>query len=684
MKAEGSPRALETRSTAARAHLLRHIPAAAFFVILASIWTLPLAQHLSTHLLGRLAGDNVDFLWNFWWMRTAVESQLNFFHTRYLFVPIGADLTLHTNTALQAFIGATVFRPFPIVAALNLSILAALSLNGFCAYLLAWRITSDRGASAIAGVVYGFSPYISAHLHGHFNLTTAWTMPLVAIAASEAAKPSARWAVVAGLVLGITAYIDYYYLVYGFALAVCIVVLATLDWSIAWNRPTTATRRLSRVVAVLVLVDLAAIAAIVVSGGFSVQIGSQRLSAHDPFNLLQVFWILIILWLWLQRRPRVVALRHAQRPQTRVARTIMIVTGSLLVVAAPLVWGGVRLLSHGGYVTQRYFWRSAPKGIDVATLVLGNPFHGLWGDAVQRAYGTMGIDMIESTGWLGIAPVVLAAWALRQSAHRPLGDSIARFVRSWAVLGLLFFVWALGPHLMAFGVNTGMILPQALLRYVPFVANARIPSRAIVVSYLALSVLTAVAAADWRRRFRHGHLALLTIGALVMADYIAAPFEIVAMDRPPIYEMLRDRPEPGAVCELPLGIRDGFGGRGMFDDRVLFYQTIHQRPMTGGFVARLSPAVAAVYENDPLLAALLSLSETRSGIAPTRSLPNRQRAADSLMRNGITFVVLNRRTAPVGLVAYVERVLPLTLLSQDDGRVLYLVSPRGVVSDTVQ
>ena len=259
-----------------------------------------------------------------------------------------------------------------------------------------------------------------------------------------------------------------------------------------------------------------------------------------------------------------------------------------------------------------------------------------------------------------------------------------RLVHRWAVLGLLFFVWALGPHLMAFGVNTGMILPQALLRYVPLVANARIPSRAIVVSYLALSVLTAVAAADCRRRLRHGHLALLTIGALVMADYIAAPFDVVAMDRPPIYEMLRDRPEPGAVCELPLGIRDGFGGRGMFDDRVLFYQTIHQRPIAGGFIARLSPAVAAMYENDPLLAALLSLSDTRTAITPTRSLPNRQRAADSLVRNGITFIVLNRRTAPVGLVTYVERVLPLTLLSQDDGRVLYLVSPRGVVSDTMR
>ena len=72
-------------------------------------------------------------------MRTALASGMNVFYTPYSFVPAGADFTLHTHSALPAFLGATVLGPLPLVAAQNLAILSALFLNGFCAYLLAWR-----------------------------------------------------------------------------------------------------------------------------------------------------------------------------------------------------------------------------------------------------------------------------------------------------------------------------------------------------------------------------------------------------------------------------------------------------------------------------------------------------------------------------------------------------------------
>jgi hypothetical protein len=154
---------------------------------------------------------------------------------------------------------------------------------------------------------------------------------------------------------------------------------------------------------------------------------------------------------------------------------------------------------------------------------------------------------------------------------------------------LVFFVWALGPHLTVFGVNTGMTLPQAFLRYVPIVANARIPGRAMVMVYLALSVLSAIAISK-RHDSRRPVLVLSLAAVILIADFLPAPFPLVAMDHPAIYEVLRQRREAGAVCELPLGIRDGLGERGAFDDRVLFYQTIHQR-LVGGFVARLPHAV---------------------------------------------------------------------------------------------
>jgi hypothetical protein len=666
--------------------LLRHVAAAGVFATMAVVWSFPLVRHLPTHLPGPGPGDNVDFLWNFWWMRTALASGLNFLHTTYLFVPTGADLTLHTHTALPAFLGATVLGGLSVVAAQNLAILTALFLNGFCAYLLAWRVTRDHGAAMIGGLVFGGSPYIAAHLNGHFNLTTAWTIPLFAIAWSEAIRESTtRWAVLAGLLLGATAYVDYYYVVYEFALALCLVAGAAREWSVTSLGPSPRSRRLTKAAAVLILVDVAVLAAITVTGGFNARIGPMRIHASDTFNPLQAFWILIALAVWLQLRPRVATRRRETYVPARLARVVLVTTGVFVIAAAPLVWNGVGLLLRGEYVTQRIFWRSAPKGIDLATLVLGNPFHPVWGDWVQRVYRELSIDLMESTGWLGVAPILLAAWTLRRRAghafvHGTRADLSDRTVqahhsvRQWVVIGLVFFVWALGPHLMVFGINTGMILPQALLHYVPIIANARIPGRAIVVVYLALAVLGAITAAEWRGGSRHGLLILVLVWLVVAADYLPAPFPLTALDRPEIYETLRDRREHGAVCELPLGIRDGFGEHGSFDDRVLFYQTIHRRPLVGGFVARLPRAVTAAYDADPLLAGLLRLSEREGPVDAARPLPNRRLAVDRLREIGIAFVLLNRSAASPALTEYVENVLPLTRIAQEGERSLYLVS----------
>src|SRR5438270_1368922 len=149
--------------------MTRHLAVAAGFLAIAMVWSLPLSLHFSTHLPGEAFGDNAVFLWDFWWMRTALASTGGFFHTPYLFAPAGVDLTLHTHIALPAFVGATVLHGLPLVVALNVTTLAALALNGFCAYLLAWRLTHERFASVVAGIIFGCSPYVAAHLNGHFN-----------------------------------------------------------------------------------------------------------------------------------------------------------------------------------------------------------------------------------------------------------------------------------------------------------------------------------------------------------------------------------------------------------------------------------------------------------------------------------------------------------------------------------
>ena len=51
-----------------------HAGALIVFVVLALASSYPLPFHLGTHIPGDASGDAATFVWNGWWMRTALES----------------------------------------------------------------------------------------------------------------------------------------------------------------------------------------------------------------------------------------------------------------------------------------------------------------------------------------------------------------------------------------------------------------------------------------------------------------------------------------------------------------------------------------------------------------------------------------------------------------------------------
>jgi len=628
----------------------------------AVVWTLPLAFHLSTHLPGTGLGDNASFLWNFWWMREALAHQRPFFETTYLFAPLGADLTLHTHTAFPALVGATALGRAPLVAALNATILLSVALNGFCAYLLAWRLTRDRVAAIGAGFVFGCSPFIAAHLAGHFNLVTAWTIPLFAIACLDAVEGSLESALFAGAILALTAYVDYYFLLFQLAFAGCLYVWRPRSWALSL-RPS---QRRSREWALIVVgsfaaLDAAIIGWIVLVGGFSWRLGSITIGMHELFNPVQILGILAALAAVAYARPSIQ--RDLDRLSLRRARIglIVLLTASGLLVS-PVAWRLARVIMNGEYVSQQYFWRSSPPGIDLATLVLGNPFHAWWGEWVQGAYARLGIDLVESTGWLGVIPLALAVYAFRSPlrAHP--------HVRFWTIVFALFFVWALGSHLLVAGRNTALLLPAALRQFVPVLSNARMPGRAMVMAYLAIAMLAAFGLAELRRQ--HSRVVAGGAVALIAFEFWTAPCPVAAVACPSIYETLRARPEQGALAELPLGIGDGFGNVTRFDNRaMLACQPVHGRPLVGGFMARLSPRVLAAYRADPLLSEWMRLS----GAGEISAVPTPPPLlADRLHADRIAFILLDQRAASESLRQSVDS-LPVTRIAADDRRVLYVV-----------
>jgi hypothetical protein len=350
----------------------------------------------------------------------------------------------------------------------------------------------------------------------------------------------------------------------------------------------------------------------------------------------------------------------AARPAWRRASGIALVLAAVFVAGtAPLLWQAAELVARGEYVTPEYGWRSIPHGVDLLAPLFGHPRHPLWRAISIRAYGATGQSYVEVIGWFGIVTLLLLA------ATRDAADAATRSrdeLRLWRIVAVVFAIWALGPFLTIGGFDTGLKLPAILLRYVPFVANARMPGRAIVVLFMAVGVMLAIQLGAATGRMRSPTLQWLAI-ALIVFEFWDAPIPTTKLDRPAVYEALAAA-EPGAVCEVPLGIGDGLtAGIGSQDRRVLFYATLHEHPLVGGYIGRMPADAADRYQRTPIAGALLALSD--GAALPASPDVN---TAQSPCR----YLVVHRAATPTDLVSYVQLLAPQRIASDSD-RDLYRI-----------
>jgi hypothetical protein len=633
-----------------------HLAPLALFGALAIGWTWPLAFHLRDAVAGG-PGDNYSFIWNLWWMRHVLATPgLDYFHTDYLFNPFGTTIANHPNTALPAFVAATLLRAASPATAQNLLLLAYVFANMASAYALAWDVTRHRRAAILGGVIFGLSPYLAAHLLGHFDLVAAWVLPLFALLVRRATLSRAKiWSAAAGLTLAATAYTTYYYVVY-LAFFLVVYLIAWLEWTpIRWSSRTATpvTRRVRQTMVAVIILLAAVVIWILVTGGRSVTLGSIVMSVRTPQNALTGIWICAAVYALCVWRP---ALTRTPLPPVRARRIVSVgawIAGIFVVGAAPLLWQAALLVAHGEYVTAAYQWRSAPRGVDLVAPLLGPPFHP-WLQIAGRAYEAAHMDRIEAVGWMGVVPLALLCSSLARTRR------VDRDLRVWRFVAVAFALWAIGPILTIGGFDTGLKLPATLLRYVPFVANARMPGRAMVGVFMALAVLISTdfaTAPAWRR----GAAVQWLLIALVAFEYWDSPIPLTPLDRPAVYQTL-GAAAPGAVCEVPFGIGDGLGiGVGSQERRTLYYATVHEHPLAGGYIGRMPPDAAQRYEQMPIAGTLLRLSDGRpdAGAASIDGTPCR-------------YLVVNRAAASPALRAYVQQ-LPLDRIGTDQERDLYRV-----------
>jgi hypothetical protein len=651
------------RAIAARPVAGTHLGPVAFFVVLCVAWTWPLATHVRTALPGN-PGDNYNFLWNFWWMRHVLAtSHLSYFRTTFLFYPFGTNLANHSHTALLALIGATILRGVSIATALNVLLLATVFLNMLMMYALAWDLTRHRRAAVIAGVLFGTSPYLAVRLLGHFELMGAWVLPLFALFVRRAFEQGQKGAsVAAGIVVTMTAYIAYYYVVYlglfalayATAISCCVSVVRT-------PRPQLRMTAATRIAATTLLYTASAFALVIfVTGGAILRVGWLEISARTPQNALSVAWLAAFVWLLTKWKVTVRLRRIAPETGRRVFQATAVMALLFLVGCWPLLIQAAHLVWTGEYATTSVSWRSVPRGVDLLAPLLGHPLNPITGSLTREAYSALHLDYIEGVAWVGFMPLLLLFCPLRTPIDR-------QDRRVWLTVAGVFSLWAMGPFLTVGGFDTGLKLPEVFAQFIPFVSNAHMPGRAIVGGYLALATLVALRVSRAAGSLQRAGVQWLIIGLLAV-EYTSAPIPLTALDEPAVYQRLAAEPA-GAVCEAPFGVGDGLSvGAGAQNHVILHYATLHAHPLVGGFVGRMPRDATRRYAALPVTRMLLALS-ARAAISP-------QPASESAptLESPCAYIVLDRAQASLQLVAYVQS-LPVVLLASSGGRDLFRVGP---------
>ena len=637
-----------------------HLYALAAYAAVAVAFSWPLAAHLSTHLTGPVDTDAGIYVWNQWvFHRELVGQRSDPYFTDAIFSFTGpANLGLHNYTVLANLIALPLIKTVGVVAAFNITYLLLTVLTAYGMFLLGRKIAPDAPLESwIAGVLFAWSPMLVTRSSQHFSLLAAAPLPLFVILLlriQQRARPID--AVLLGACVALAMSGDVYYAVYCVMLAVAFAVLHVVHIN---TTPVHADRQRweFRYLDVVIVCLVALIAAIAITNGWEFSLFGRAIRMRTLYTPVLVITALVLVRLLQSYR------LHIQKLDVQLAlrgvRLAMIAAAVASTLLSPVLYAvGVRI-ADGRFDQPKIYWRSSPAGVDVLAFFVPNPNHPLaprtwftWLEQPMMAF--------EHVATIPLVVIAVIAGAIRLGWRPP---------HVWTALAAVFAVLAMGPFIHVAGVNTYIPGPWAILRYVPVVGLARTPSRMAVMVMMFVSVLFVLALR--RLRHKYGRAAIAAMSVLLLAELLPAPRPLYSAAVPAIYHTIAADPRTDIrVLELPLGVSTGTFAVGAYSARAQFGQTVHGKAIAGGTLSRVSSTRIAEMRNQPIVNALLRMSEgetlqSHELVSLGKDVPR------FLDRARLGYVVIDRTRASTELVTAVTRLLQLTYIEADGPHELY-------------
>lgn len=637
----------------------------ASFVLVAMWHTWPLPLYLDSHFTGRTTGDTGVYVWNTWVFGHELLSggRSPFFTSSVFALDSQTDLSLHNYTAFADLLAIPLQPLFGVVATFNLIYLINIALAGVGMFLLARRLTRSTPASWLAGFVFACSPFMTARSTAHFSLVATAPLPVFMLLVDRAwHSQRTRDAALAGLTAAWAAFCDPYYLVYCAMLGGVYVAFRVVTVSSQREALAGVHRHTRGILDFAIAAMTALIVGVHFIGGGTVQAASISISMRTLYTPVLVLSLLGLARIALVLRPRI-ALQPLPpvRPLMRLAVAAAITTTVLL---SPTLYAMGRRVIDGRLVMAPVLWRSSAPGVDLAAFFLPNPTHPLTPAALTESLSAQPGGFAEQIASLPLVALATIGIAWLYAGYRPS--------RLWLTITLGFGALALGPFVHVFGINTYIPTPWTLLRYVPIVGAARMPPRFVIVVMLGVAVLFAMALAAIAQRYPAQRRRIFgAVGVLCVLELFGGPRPLYSAEVPAVYATIAADRRDVRVLELPFGIRDGLSSLGDFNPANQYFQTVHQKPLVGGYLSRVSDRRKNFYLRLPVTHALLTLSEGRA--LSDREIERARAAAEGFLdRSDVGYVVMDNGKVTPELRRFAIDALGLRLVQSADSRDLYV------------
>ena len=629
------------------------------YVCVAVVFAWPLPLRMADALIGLAAGDAGVYIWNLWVFRheIAVNHRLPFLTSEILALSSPIPLALHNYTTFANVLAFPLIPLLGVVKTFNLLVIASGVISSYATYVYARVRTGDAVAAWIGGLAFGFSAFMSARAGEHFSLTLAAPLPIFGLILYRMWEaPSRQLACAAGATVAWAFLCDAYFAVY------CLLMAGfTAAYSVFSVERQSAEMRKTwwRSLLTFAIVSVAGlIVGMLLRGGGRIDVLGIRVSFTQLYTPVLVLTLLVGVRVWLSLRPRFTRIVHV----TTYAHYAVVAGIACILVLSPVLSATGSLFTQRQWISPSVWWRNSAAGVDLLAFFAPNPLNPLFGGLTYDWFASLpgGFnENVASLSWVALITIVLAGLWYRGTLPR-----------GWIAFTITFAIMALGPFISIAKQLTYVPTPWAILRYLPIVGAARMPTRLAVLVSLGVAMMLAIAVHELRRRSGRPRLVAGLVGGLLLFELLPAPRALTSAEVPSVYKTIAADPRPVRVLSLPFGLRDGTQSRGNFSAAYQFYQTFHEKRLVGGYISRLPGKSIEQYRSLPAMRVLLRLSEG-TPVEPELYDEAYGRAPIMMQRLQIGYVVVDLTRAAPELRAFAIRAFELELISIEGGLELY-------------